>query len=104
MIIPTTRLANAAALTHDVKVMQQKSLTKLQENVRKFFAEFKDLDFRDLSEKKRFRNISTRMAFRLIQSRMITLRQFDLGNELLANSTPKMARLWRDGVLIRSDP
>ncbi len=52
MIIPTNRLANAAALTHDVKVMQGKSLTKLQENVRKFFAEFKDLDFQDLSEKK----------------------------------------------------
>jgi len=52
MIIPTNRLANAAALTHDVKVMQPNGLTKLQENVRRFFAEFKDLDFQDLSEKK----------------------------------------------------
>ena len=52
MIIPTNRLANAAALTYDVKVMEQKGLTKLRENVRKFFAEFKDLDFRDLSDKK----------------------------------------------------
>jgi replicative superfamily II helicase len=52
MIIPTKRLASAAALTHDVKVVEQKGLTKLRENVRKFFAEFKDVDFRDLSEKK----------------------------------------------------
>lgn len=52
MIIPTNRLANAAGLTHDVRVMQAKGLAKLHENVRKFFAEFKDLDFNDLSEKR----------------------------------------------------
>lgn len=52
MIIPTNRLASAAALTHDVMVIQQKGLTKLQENVRRFFAEFKDIDFQDLSEKR----------------------------------------------------
>jgi hypothetical protein len=32
--------------------MQPQGLIKLHENVRKFFAEFKDLDFRDLSENK----------------------------------------------------
>jgi hypothetical protein len=52
MIIPTHRLADAAALTHDVQVMDSRGLNRLKENVRKFFGEFKGLDFKDLSEKK----------------------------------------------------
>jgi replicative superfamily II helicase len=52
MIIPTNRLADAAALTYDVQVMDNRGLTNFKDNVRKFFAEFKALDFKDLSEKK----------------------------------------------------
>jgi replicative superfamily II helicase len=52
MIIPTNRLADAAALTHDVQVIDNIGLNKLKDNVREFFAEFKGFDFKDLSEKK----------------------------------------------------
>jgi hypothetical protein len=52
MIIPTNRLADASALTHQVQVLNERGLNKLRENVRKFFAEFKGMDFKDLSEKK----------------------------------------------------
>lgn len=50
MIVPTNRLANAATFSHDVRIMQDKGLTKLKENVRSFFKEFQNMDFRDLSE------------------------------------------------------
>jgi hypothetical protein len=52
LIIPTNRLANAAGLTHEVTVLQKTGLTRLVENVRKFFAEFRTLDREDLSEKR----------------------------------------------------
>jgi replicative superfamily II helicase len=51
LIIPTNRLASAAALTHEVQVMQEKGLNKLKANVRNFFAEFERLDLNNLSEK-----------------------------------------------------
>ncbi|MCA1568705.1 MAG: DEAD/DEAH box helicase family protein [Acidobacteria bacterium] len=51
MIIPSNKLAIGAALTHEVSVLQPKSLDKLKENVRRFFAEFESLDLKNLSEK-----------------------------------------------------
>jgi replicative superfamily II helicase len=52
LIIPTNKLAEAAALSYDVRVLQDKGLKKLKEQVMSFFKEFQDLNFHDLSEKK----------------------------------------------------
>jgi len=52
MIIPTDKLGKAAGFNEDVLIMRSKELRKLTRNVRAFFAEFKSMDFKDLSEKK----------------------------------------------------
>lgn len=50
MVIPTNKLANSAALTHQVQVIDETGLNRLKSNVRRFFAEYERLDFNDLSE------------------------------------------------------
>lgn len=52
MIIPTNKVGSAAAFISDVEVMRKRELAKFTDNVRKFFAEFKGMDFKDLSESK----------------------------------------------------
>jgi hypothetical protein len=50
MIIPTNRRSKAVAFNENVEIMRKQELTKLTANVRAFFAEFKAMDFQDLSE------------------------------------------------------
>jgi hypothetical protein len=50
IIIPPRKLDRAAALTHNVEVLQNSGLQKLVLNVRTFFAAFNGMDFKDLSE------------------------------------------------------
>ena len=52
MVIPAHQITNDAALLPNVnlQVMDQYGLGKLTANVRQFFAEFKSMDFKDLSE------------------------------------------------------
>jgi len=50
IIIPTHKVSRAAAFRDYVRVMREAELTKLKNNVRAFFAEFHDLDFKNLSD------------------------------------------------------
>jgi hypothetical protein len=54
LIIPTLKVGRAAAFSdeYEVEVMRDKSLTKLRQNVKKFFHEFEALDFGSISEAK----------------------------------------------------
>jgi hypothetical protein len=52
MIIPTDRLSSAAGFIDEVEIMRQQELQALTGNVRRFFSEFRSVDFKDLSEKK----------------------------------------------------
>jgi len=52
IIIPTNKLSNAAALNEGVEIMRKQELAKFTANVRAFFAEFKSMDFQNLSEEK----------------------------------------------------
>ncbi len=52
MIIPTNKLADDAGLLSEVVVIEEKGLTRLTTNVRGFFHEFREMDLRDVSEKK----------------------------------------------------
>jgi len=52
MIIPTKKLGYGAGFNEDVGIMRKGKLGKLTSNVRGFFNEFKDLDLKNLSEKK----------------------------------------------------
>lgn len=52
MIIPTDRLSSAAGFIDEVEIMRQQELQALTGNVRRFFSEFRNVDFKDLSEKK----------------------------------------------------
>jgi len=49
LIHPARKLHSAAALLQDVEVLRKGQLEKLVANVRKFFGEFKSLDFKDLA-------------------------------------------------------
>jgi replicative superfamily II helicase len=51
LITPASKLGPGAALADDVELMRKSDLAKLLRNVRAFFAEFKSLDFKDLSAK-----------------------------------------------------
>src|ERR1019366_7934080 len=50
LIIPTRKLASAAALNDDVLIMGKQQLDQLTKNVRGFFNEFRKSDLQDLSE------------------------------------------------------
>lgn len=50
MITPAKKVANAAGFTESVQIMRDKHLKSLNQNVRKFFQEFKTLDIKNLSE------------------------------------------------------
>lgn len=52
IIIPINKLSKAAALPEGVEIMRRQELMKFTANVRAFFAEFKSMDFQDLSEEK----------------------------------------------------
>lgn len=52
MIIPSRKLAAAAAFNEEVLIMKKQSLDQLTKNVRGFFNEFRTVDLRDLSERK----------------------------------------------------
>jgi hypothetical protein len=49
MIIPTKKLAPAAAFTDEVLVLTKRGLDRLTRNVTAFFNEFRGTDLRDLS-------------------------------------------------------
>lgn len=49
MVIPTKKIASAAAFTADVFIMTKRGLDELTRNVRQFFNEFRGVDLRDLS-------------------------------------------------------
>lgn len=49
MVIPTKRVAKAAAFTEDAEIMTKKNLDRLTTRVRAFFGEFKQLDLKDLN-------------------------------------------------------
>ena len=49
LIHPARRLHSAAAFLQEVEVVRKGHLEKLASNVRKFFGEFKSVDFKDLS-------------------------------------------------------
>lgn len=51
MIRPARAIQKAAALTHDVEVMDEASLKQFIKAVRSFFNAFEVTDFNDLSEK-----------------------------------------------------
>jgi replicative superfamily II helicase len=50
LIIPTRRLANSAAFSHDVAVLTAEGLEKFRKNVRSFFVEFLNVDLNDISD------------------------------------------------------
>lgn len=50
MITPAKKIANAAGFTESVQIMRERHLRLLNQNVRKFFQEFKTLDLKNLSE------------------------------------------------------
>ena len=52
MVIPTNKVSRAAGFVQEVDIMRDKELRKLRNNVRGFFAEFKEADFSSLSETK----------------------------------------------------
>lgn len=52
MIIPPAKLASGAALNDEVLLMRKKQLDQLTKNARAFFNEFRNVDLRDLSERK----------------------------------------------------
>lgn len=52
MIIPTRKVASAAAFREEVDVMRTPQLTKLAKNVLAFFAEFRGVDLKDLSDRR----------------------------------------------------
>ena len=52
MLIPPNKLGKAAGFNKTVLIMREKDLRKLRRNVKSFFQEFKDVDFRDVSEAK----------------------------------------------------
>jgi hypothetical protein len=49
LIHPARKLHSAAAFLQDVEVVRKGQLEKLVANVRKFFAEFKNVDFKDMA-------------------------------------------------------
>lgn len=52
MIIPTNKVSKAAGFNEEVQIMQKSELRKLTKNVKTFFSEFKNIDFKNLSEKR----------------------------------------------------
>lgn len=52
MIIPTKKISHAAGFNLEVQIMREGSLKQLNANVIKFFSEFKELDLKDIPEKK----------------------------------------------------
>jgi len=52
LIIPARQLGEAAGFTDDVLLLRERNLRTLTRNVRAFFAEFRTLDLRDVSEAK----------------------------------------------------
>jgi replicative superfamily II helicase len=52
LIIPPRKLAASAAFNDVVLIMEKKNLDRLTKNVRGFFNEFRNIDLRDISEKK----------------------------------------------------
>ena len=52
LIIPTKKVAPSAGFNEAVVILREKGLKRLTRNVRSFFDGFRDLDLRDLSEKK----------------------------------------------------
>ncbi|MEK4037068.1 DEAD/DEAH box helicase family protein [Paenibacillus sp. FSL F4-0122] len=50
MITPTNKISNAAGFNESVQIMRDKHLKLLNQNVRKFFNEFKTMDLKNLSE------------------------------------------------------
>ena len=52
LVIPTNIVGSAAGFNEEVEILKSKQLRKLTFRVRAFFMEFKNLDLRDLSEKK----------------------------------------------------
>ncbi|MCG7406602.1 DEAD/DEAH box helicase family protein [Paenibacillus sp. ACRRX] len=52
MIIPTKKISRAAGFNLEVDIMREGNLKKLNSNVLKFFDEFKEIDLKDIPEKK----------------------------------------------------
>ncbi|RTE08232.1 DEAD/DEAH box helicase family protein [Paenibacillus whitsoniae] len=52
MIIPTKKISHAAGFNLEVGIMREGNLKKLNTNVLKFFDEFKEIDLKDIPEKK----------------------------------------------------
>ena len=61
MVHPAKKLHGAAAFMHPVEIMRKTHLERLATNVRKFFGEFKTIDFKDISPEgvQRFLNAHT---------------------------------------------
>lgn len=52
MIIPTNKVSKAAGFNENVEIMRKAELSRFKANVRSFFLEFKDLELKNISEKK----------------------------------------------------
>jgi tetratricopeptide (TPR) repeat protein len=50
MIIPSNRVSPAGAFSEDVEILKKHGLSKLNNNIRNFFNEFKDYDIKTLTE------------------------------------------------------
>lgn len=51
IVIPTRKITRKSSFTHDVMALKKSGLIKLVNNVKRFSEHFKDVDFRDLSER-----------------------------------------------------
>lgn len=52
MIIPTKKVSHAAGFNLNVEIMREGNLNRFTSNINKFFMEFKNLDLKDIPEKK----------------------------------------------------
>lgn len=59
LVIPTKNVARAAGFTDEVKIMRNKNLKKIVNNVRNFYSEFKTSDFTSFSEEQIQKHLDT---------------------------------------------